>query len=684
MKRTFVRPTLPGLLALTALATLLPAARSDDPPVPKIGPQQYKDAIKAAGLNGTFSVTGAFHAVEGPQRLAAGDVRTIIDVLLETKEELARARYERDAERSKDSSWQSEMFAVAGGGPVKGYVGVQARDDDFIKDPDGVGGARVLAAHQVGNVVVRILQVRAARYKPGADLAARRAERQRVMEEGKKDIKERITKLAQALMDSKEKPALALDRVEGAPGSPLRIASSKGFQRGKRVRIYWDESILEDECLVDPDGFIALLPQRDDVRKVPWLWLFIPRNARDGMHSVYAEQEGTGLKTELVAVRVSRPDRKRLVEDFDAILERYKKDVPANPNSTSGATWNITRALAGPEFKCGDYQNKVLYFLTALLFNEDVAVRRLMDGFDFGPLMSGPAEIRFTHHFVVIWPRGGDWHQNGVILDPWGVQRPQALVLRPDAPPELAWWRPCYQYQPEITPRGLFIDRSTFAEFTSTPRADTLTSPGVHYPTHTDNPEFNYWDFIHGKKQTAPVPDGPAIPQTRVEVQCPVNVLIVERRTGKRLGAADGTKLVEEIAGGFCEVAEADGEKRWRFGLPEGDYAVTVTPYLAGEFRAKVIHSAGETWYEYPSVKLAADQKAEFSVEVNTAGTLTTTDGRKLTAVSKKSEESKESGEESDGEPAPGGSTRWLIGAGALVLLLGSGVLFMRLKQRRA
>ena len=104
---------------------------------------------------------------------------------------------------------------------------------------------------------------------------------------------------------------------------------------------------------------------------------------------------------------------------------------------------------------------------------------------------------------------------------------------------------------------------------------------------------------------------------------------------------------------------------------------------VAGEFRAKVIHSGAETWGEYPSVPLAAGQKAEFSVEGSNAGTLTTTDGRQFFAVARKPKESKEADEEPDAAPRSG-SIRWVIGAGVAVLLLAAGVLFVRRRTRTA
>src|SRR5439155_493112 len=124
--RAFPHPTPPRLLAVAALLAFAPAARPADPPAPRIEVQQFKDAIKAVGLNGQFSVTGGFTAAEGPAKVGPGEVRTTVNLLLETKEELARGRYDREADRN-DPAWLSESFDVAGGGPLKGILRSQER-----------------------------------------------------------------------------------------------------------------------------------------------------------------------------------------------------------------------------------------------------------------------------------------------------------------------------------------------------------------------------------------------------------------------------------------------------------------------------------------------------------------------------------------------------------------------------
>jgi hypothetical protein len=298
--------------------------------------------------------------------------------------------------------------------------------------------------------------------------------------------------------ETEGKPFIALDRTDGAPGAPLRLTEHRGFKPRVGTEILWDNQVLEDHVRVKEDGTILAIPGRIDleVRRPPWLWLFIPRDATPGDHTLQIVQEDAHLKSNIVTVSVRHLSRQDLAKDFDALLRLYKEQVPRNPQSTNGRWWNISHAFAGPNFKCGDYQSRVIRFCMGVLFSEDVRTRRLMDGFDFGPLMSGADVIRFTHHFVVIYPKGRDWHMSGVFLDPWPSQSPRAYVVNPRFSD--AWWQDCKLYE-GTKEDGFFVDRSAYADFLVTQRADKLVyggQKGMFFPTHSDG-GFNYKDLIH-------------------------------------------------------------------------------------------------------------------------------------------------------------------------------------------
>ena len=319
-----------------------------------------------------------------------------------------------------------------------------------------------------------------------------------------KDLAERTRRfLDMRCPEENPKPLIRLDRTEGAPGSPLLLKEASHFKKDVNAQLTWDGLIIEDNIRISDDTLeFATMPGKEEVeiRKHPWLWVYIPRDATPGKHKLQAEQRDAGVFSNTIEITVKAMSNYELATDFDDLLGLYGDEVPNNPRSRHGSEWNIFNMFSGPEFKCGDYQARVIRFCSELLFSDDIRRRKLMDGFDFGPLVSGADIIRFTHHFVVIWPRGRDWHERGVFLDPWLSQRPRAFVVNPGSSDP--WWLNCDWYKPE-EPDSFFVDRPAYKDFLSTPRADDLVyggPAGMGFPTHTLG-RFHYEDIINTKKK---------------------------------------------------------------------------------------------------------------------------------------------------------------------------------------
>lgn len=106
------------------------------------------------------------------------------------------------------------------------------------------------------------------------------------------------------------------------------------------------------------------------------------------------------------------------------ILRLYEQKIPKGIAS-SGNKNNILSCLPYgdkyDEFKCGGYQAKVLHLLDSLKFSDDPDERALLDEWDYGPIEA----LWGGHQAVVIYPKGTDWTDSGIVLDPWIDQEPK-------------------------------------------------------------------------------------------------------------------------------------------------------------------------------------------------------------------------------------------------------------------
>lgn len=106
------------------------------------------------------------------------------------------------------------------------------------------------------------------------------------------------------------------------------------------------------------------------------------------------------------------------------ILRLYEQKIPKGIAS-SGNKNNILSCLPYgdkyDEFTCGGYQAKVLHLLDSLKFSDDPEERALLDDWDYGPIEA----LWGGHQAVVIYPKGTDWTDSGIVLDPWIDQEPK-------------------------------------------------------------------------------------------------------------------------------------------------------------------------------------------------------------------------------------------------------------------
>ena len=104
------------------------------------------------------------------------------------------------------------------------------------------------------------------------------------------------------------------------------------------------------------------------------------------------------------------------------ILDQYNSKIPLGIAS-SGSKNNLLSWFNSTydDYTCGAYQLRVLQLLDSLKWSDDPHERALFDGWDYGPIEA----LYGGHQAVVIYPKGTDWADTGIVLDPWVDQRPK-------------------------------------------------------------------------------------------------------------------------------------------------------------------------------------------------------------------------------------------------------------------
>lgn len=296
------------------------------------------------------------------------------------------------------------------------------------------------------------------------------------------------------------------------------------------------------------------------------LELRVPKGATTASFSVsiagsYGNGESRGLgvsgeakaKGELDAACTSP---KAAAAALAEILRRYNAQIPKGIAS-SGAV-NNAKSLVDDryqEFVCGGYQAKVLALLDAIRFDEDPCVAALLDDWDYGPIQAWWG----GHQAVVIYPRGKDWLDGGLVLDPWMTQRPAAY--------KVADWGKVWSPASAGSFQGIGPSRAY---------------EGAGYPTHGGvyaNPKYGkkltvaeqalvkalppdkrkQFDKMSLEAQRAWLARKLREGRTTVIAHCPLEVAITDGKTKMRTGVVDGAALVQLPDVAYLRVPLEDG-----------------------------------------------------------------------------------------------------------------------------
>lgn len=240
------------------------------------------------------------------------------------------------------------------------------------------------------------------------------------------------------------------------------------------------------------------------------------------------------------------------------------------------------------DYVCGGWQVRVLSLLDAFQ-SGDASERTALAAFDYGPI-----ESRWGgHQAVVVYPKGKSW-SDGIVLDPWPNQVPEAWSIHA--------WRQRFGVPPGtwggVGPSSAYSSQYPMTGGTGYPAPDDDTGrPPIEHqeilrrlpPAVRQQTRQDYLDLSPADREAfidKLLEEYPDIEKSiSVAVQCPVLVLITDEKN-RRVGWEDGETFVNEIPGAyFDEFPEADGTRGTAALLPLSNYEVRVTATESGSFQ---------------------------------------------------------------------------------------------------
>ena len=310
-------------------------------------------------------------------------------------------------------------------------------------------------------------------------------------------------------------------------------------------------------------------------------------------------------------------------------------DLSTLPESMYGSYHNLfiskTQWDPGANFVCGGYQTQVLNFMDSVRFNPDPEVRKLLAGWDFGPIYRG-SWLAFGHKSVAVYPIGTFdysatqltlgvgvkwWTDEFKVFDPWPQQKPMVVSMGEFGHKTLMGTPMIWPY-PD--------DKVGYAD------------PGKNWSGYPIAGAVIYtnWQAITSKGAQPPQPSSAKV---SAQVNCPVGVLVTDSQ-GKRVGLLADGQFVDEFAADVDWAADENGETLgWYFGLPEGVYTMTITGQSTGTFHvfSKDMNNADVLRYGEHSIE--KDAQATVTIGTGQEAPLTLPNGEMVSPTKSNLEE---------------------------------------------
>lgn len=365
-------------------------------------------------------------------------------------------------------------------------------------------------------------------------------------------------------------PDTAVGALHGRPG----------FKKGEVLKDKFRIKVVGQDIPIDPP------PTGEDIEPIV---IRLDLRDRTGPEEEKEDQPPQVDGPTLQSSRALDPFLEALPEDLhDAFRElaiRYRDAIPASPVArqttddnpwlrlfSPGAANNIFGGQEGEATRCGAYQGLVLDWLEGLQSSSNPKDRALVSGFDFGPIqIAGGA-----HQAVVLFPKGTDWKDTGIVLDPWKEQRPEMYLLRRKAKPiEKLYLETDYV---EIWCEKFWLGLGCPPKGSVGNIFVPIDANVGLYPT-TPNPDGT-WRYRRDIKRSSPS----TADRKHISVGSPVKVLL-ESADGKRLGITPDGKFVNDF-GAAVEaemLAAPDGTYQTSLNLPDGPYQLNLSGTGRGE-----------------------------------------------------------------------------------------------------
>jgi len=379
--------------------------------------------------------------------------------------------------------------------------------------------------------------------------------------------------------------------LEEAPvGEKVQLSVKRGSEEISNDKIKWKVAYHES---INPN----ILPNKIEIGKVDRNGVFTAVNI--GKCTVRATIGDRWVDKEIRVVCCEKEEKGNLDELFELYDLRfpespYHKDletgkVPEWCLALNAGSANNILSIANEKYRghtCGGCQHKTLEFLHKI--QADPEECRLLNGYEFGPIEGSFG----THHAVVVYPKGTDWKETGVVLDPWPTQ--MSLNSRY----EINKW------QEKFGGYGLYPVRGS-----------TIEGYRGKYPT-TKNPED--WGGLNVRRISVEIWNC-----TIGTLFCPADILITDNQ-GRRLGVLDDSSIVYEIPYSFVlKVPDDEEGYQWYFVLdPEASstYNLEVRGTDDGTFELLISNVKDDNIQYYGEHPIKKGEKAELMIDANNPG----------------------------------------------------------------